>query len=238
MRVFLIATLGLLLWASCQKKDTENTMTLKGGVKGLKKGVLYLQKVSDTSLITVDSLRIDGNGDFSFKTELESPEIFYLYLDKKDNNTFNDRISFFGEPGTITINTSWKSFEASAEIKGSEATEKLLEFRNTMSRFHRKNIEWMQQMGDREKPLDQAQIDSINALSIKNVQREYAYALNFALNNKNSHVAPYILMTEAAEANVKYLDSIYGELGSGVADSKYGRQLKAHIAKVKAGKGP
>ena len=81
-------------------------MTVTGNIKGLKKGMLYLQKIPDSTLISIDSLRIDGDGSFTFKTELESPEIFYLYLKKEDNNVINDRITFFGEPGTITINTS------------------------------------------------------------------------------------------------------------------------------------
>lgn len=37
-------------------------MTVSGNVKGLKKGTLYLQKVNDTVLITVDSLQIKGDG--------------------------------------------------------------------------------------------------------------------------------------------------------------------------------
>ena len=91
----LIITIGVISFLlGCGKKDTKNTMTVTGNVKGLKKGTLYLQHVPDSTLITLDSLKISGDGNFEFKTELESPEVFYLYLNKDDNNDINDRITF------------------------------------------------------------------------------------------------------------------------------------------------
>lgn len=58
-------------------------MIVSGNVKGLKKGTLYLQHLADTTLVVVDSLKVDGDGNFRFETELEGPEMFYLYLNKK-----------------------------------------------------------------------------------------------------------------------------------------------------------
>ncbi|MEM7382644.1 MAG: DUF4369 domain-containing protein, partial [Bacteroidota bacterium] len=89
-------------------------MIVTGNVKGLKKGTLYLQHIPDSVLVTVDSLTIAGDGNFNFEIPLDHAEIFYLYLDKTDNNDINDRITFFGEPGTITINTAWNTFDTQA----------------------------------------------------------------------------------------------------------------------------
>ena len=213
--------------------DTENTMTVTGKVKGLKKGMLYLQKIPDSVLITIDSLEVEDDGSFVFKTELESPEIFYLYLNKKDNNTINDRITFFGEPGIITINTSWNTFDTNSKIEGSETQKKLEEFRKVMSRFNKTNLERLQLVTNSETRLDSLLIDSIQKLGAKSIQREYAYALNFALNNKNSYIAPYIAITEVPDANIKYLDSIYNVLSPAVAASKYGKALKEHLENIR-----
>ena len=190
-----------LLFISCAG-DTKNTMTVNGSIKGLKKGTLYLQQLQDTILKNIDSLEIKGNGDFSFKTEVASPDIYYLYLVKNDNNDINDRITFFGEPGNITVETSWDSFDFAATVKGSATNDSLT-------------------------------IDSLIKLEDKNIYRSYAYALNFALNNKDSYVAPYIAVVEVANANVKYLDSIHKMLTPEVASSKYGMQLKKHLEEVK-----
>jgi len=233
MKKALYAFTLLLLISSCGDDITENTMTVSGTVKGLKKGVLYLQHVPDSSLVVVDSLEIKGDGTFNFQTELESPEIFYLYLNKKDNNDLNDRITFFGEPGNITINTSWNTFDTNAEISGSKSHEKLKEYREYMSSINMRNLELLQKSVDTEQQLDSAQIDSLQRLSNRNTKRGYLFSINFAINNKDSYVAPYIAISEIANTNVKYLDSIRNALSPEVADSKYGRLLEEHITTLK-----
>ncbi|MFK7813175.1 MAG: DUF4369 domain-containing protein [Maribacter sp.] len=233
MKNALYAFTLLILISACGDGITENTMTVSGTVKGLKKGTLYLQNIPDSVLVIVDSLEINGDGSFSFQTEIESPEIFYLYLNKKDNNDLNDRITFFGEPGNITINTAWNTFDTNATISGSETHEKLKEYRKFMTTVNKRNIELLQQGYNSETPLDSLQLDSLQRKSDRNTQRGYLFAINFAINNKDSYVAPYIAISEIANANVKYLDSINNSLTPEVADSKYGRLLEEHISKVK-----
>ena len=101
MKKLLLVGLLSAFFISCSE-DTTNTMTVSGNIKGLKKGILYLQHIPDTTLVTIDSLEVDGDGNFSFKTEITHPEVFYLYLNKKDNNVINDRIPFFGESVSYT----------------------------------------------------------------------------------------------------------------------------------------
>ncbi|MDP5062525.1 MAG: DUF4369 domain-containing protein [Maribacter sp.] len=230
MKKLLFVVTALLALGSCGD-NPEDTMTVNGKIKGLKKGTLYLQHVPDSVLITVDSVAINGDGNFSFKTELMSPEVFYLYLDKKDNNTINDRITFFAEPGIITINTDWNTFDTTAKITGSETQEKLEEYRQTMSAINKRNIEIMMKAAQPENELSQISIDSLENISNRNTQRGYAFAINFALNNKSSFIAPYIALKEIPDANNKYLDSIYSVLSPEVAESKYGKELATLLKK-------
>lgn len=231
-KIIMVALLAIII-ISCGDGSTENTMTVTGNVKGLKKGILYLQHIADTTLVTVDSLVVEGDGNFSFSTELESPELFYLYLDKKDNNSINDRITFFGEPGTITIKTNWNTFDLNAKIEGSKSNDQLREYMEVMSKFNTKNLEYAKLSMDPKIQSDSIAFDSLQNLTDKNVKRGYLYAINFALNNPNSYVAPYIAVKEVSDANLKYLDSINNSLTDGVANSKYGRELKAHIENLK-----
>lgn len=225
MKLLLSLSLCILILLSCTD-ERDNTMVVTGTVKGLKKGMIYLQHIEDSSLVAVDSVEIMGNGDFSFRTPLGSPEIFYLYLRKNDNNEVNDRITFFGEPCAITIVTEWNAFDTRAKIEGSESQKKLEEYKKVMSRINAQNLEIMRATYDPEIQKDSLAMDSINRLSDKNILRGYLYALNFALNNSDSYVAPYIALTEVADANIKYLDSIYISLSQEVASSKYGEELK------------
>ena len=232
-KLFVTLLLSILTISCADSPETEKTMTVSGMVKGLKKGTLYLQNFPDSTLVTIDSMAVDGDGSFSFKTEIESPEIFYLYLDKKDNNDINDRITFFGEPGNITIHTAWNTFDTNAKIEGSSTHKKLEEYKKVMTRFNTRNFELMNSTRNTEVALDSLEIDSIQKISDKNFQRGYAYALNFALNNKDSYIAPYIALYEVSDANVKYLDSIYRSLSPEVAESKYGKDLKRYLASLR-----
>ncbi|KAA2216405.1 MULTISPECIES: DUF4369 domain-containing protein [Maribacter] len=214
-----------VFFVSCGS-DTEANLVVNGKVRGLKKGTLYLQHLMDTTLVTVDSLEIDGEGTFSLSAELESPEIYYLYLNKKDNNAINDRITFFAEPGTITINTDWNTFDTTAEIKGSPTHEKLEEYQKALSNLNLRNMEIMLKASQLQANADQNTIDSLERVGTRNTQRAYAYSINYALNNTDSYIAPYIAAKEIPDANIKYLDSIYRSLPPEVANSKYGKDLK------------
>lgn len=234
MRTVLVPFLLTLALVACSKK--ENLMNVSGDVEGLKKGTIYLQKIQDTTLITIDSIIIDGNSNFNFSLALDSPEVFYLYLDKNDGNTINDRITFFGEVGDITINTKRDAFEARAEITGSETHEKLAEYRAMMSNFNERNLQYVKADFEARKDSNVVKLDSLNRLINKNVLNGYLYTLNFALTNKDSYIAPYIALSEAFDARIKYLDTINNSLSPEVAASKYGKALKAYIKKIKTEK--
>ena len=222
----------LILMMACSK-DKKDMMIVEGRVKGLKKGTLYLQYVPDSTLVNLDSLVVEGDGQFHFEASPISPEIYYLLLEKEDNNQYNDRITFFGEAGTVTINTVWNAFETKAVIEGSETQELMEEYNEVMSKFHNQNLELMRTSTDPQISSDSLAIDSIQKLSDKIVLRGYLYTLNFALNNSDSYLAPYLALTEVADANPVYLDSIYNALSPEVSDSKYGRKLAEYLDQVK-----
>ncbi len=231
MRSSLVIILIFAFTIACSNK--ENTMNVSGQVEGLKKGILYLQRINDTLLTTIDSVVIDGKNDFSFSLELESPEVFYLFLNKNDGNDINDRITFFGEVGDIIINTRRDAFESRAEISGSKSHEKFSEYKAMISNFNAQNLEYAQADFQARRDSSATKIDSIEKLINKNIVGRYLYTLNFALTNKDSHVAPYLALSEVFDARIKYLDTINNSLTPEVANSKYGLALQAYIEKIK-----
>ena len=80
-----------IVFVSCKK---ENEMHIEATITGLKKGTVYLQKIVDSSLVDLDSIVIDGQETFSLSTLVDSPELFYIYVDKIDGVEYNDRITF------------------------------------------------------------------------------------------------------------------------------------------------
>ncbi len=228
-RILFVMLLGLVV-VSCEK-NTENTMTLTGNIKGLKKGTLYLQQLKDSTIVVLDSLEIKGDGSFTFTEEVENPDIYYLYLNKKDNNDINDRITIFGEPGLITVKTAWNTFDTKAEVTGSKSQEKMEEFYEMTSKFNIKELMLVQQATLPQFQNDSLALDSLQNQIDQNTIRKYRYALNFGLNNGDSYATPYLMLAEAGQANPKYLDSIYKGLSPEVASSKYGKMLKELLDK-------
>ncbi|WP_372946113.1 DUF4369 domain-containing protein [Muriicola sp.] len=230
LKTFLITT---LLIAACSG-DKSSTMEVSGTVKGLKKGTIYLQKVDDSTLVTLDSIALRGNGDFQFTTSLESPEIFYLYLRKEDQNDVNDRITFFGEPGKITIKTVWNAFDSKAVIEGSSTQKELEEYREVMTRFNTENLEQLKAANNPEILNDPAALDSLQKANERSIRRSYLYALNYAMGHTGSHIAPFIAISEVSDANSKFLDSLYNSLEPQVAHGKYGKALKRLLEERRA----
>ena len=201
-------------------------MHVSGKVDGLRKGTLFLQKILDSTLVNVDSIVINGEPEFEFRTEIESPEIYYLYLTKDDGDTLNDRIMFFAEKGEITINTLLKTFESSAKVSGSKNQELLQEYRKIARQFNAKNLEYIKAYISAAKSSnDSNSLDSIQKAMDNLLKRRYLYALNFASSNGDNVIAPYIALTEVSDANIKFLDTVASKLTEEVKLSKYGKLL-------------
>lgn len=209
--------------------DKENNLFIKGHIKGLKKGTIYLQKIEDTLLVNVDSVMIDGDANFELGDYIESPQIMYLFLDKVDNTVYNDRIDFFAEAGEVTINTTLKNFEVDAKVVGSTNQEKLMDYKKMMGRFNDKNLELIQKNFEAQRDENEELILSTNQDFDRLLKRRYLFTVNYAVNNKDLEIAPYLALSEVFDANIKYLDTIYSSLTPEVKKSKYGKDLKSFL---------
>jgi len=206
-------------------------MIVKGQVEGLRKGKLFLQKFQDSIMVNVDSTLVEGTPEFEFKTPLETAEVFYLYLDKEDGDSLNDRILFFGEKGTIEINTLLKTFESSAKITGSKNQELLQEYISFSRKFNDQNLELMKEFYEAQMVRNTKRADSIEEKMNKLLKRRYLYTINFAATNTDQNIAPYLALTEVYDANLALLDSIAVKMTPEVSESKYGKQFTEYLEK-------
>ncbi|GLB53236.1 hypothetical protein NBRC110019_22760 [Neptunitalea chrysea] len=232
MKKYITAILLTAVLISCGKD--ENTMTINGNIKGLKLGTLYFQRLSDSATyVNIDTFKIDGDGKFTFETPIEEPEVFFIYLDKKDQNPLNDRLMVFGESGEINIESTRDYFTVNAKITGSKLQEKYDEYRQIKSKYSHKNLDWIEQKFKAAKRDKKEKVDSLNKLIDQNTRRSYLYSINYCINNKNSEVAPYVALTDLTQTSVKYLDTINNSLSDNVASSKYGKLLNEYIGEIK-----
>ncbi|HSP10900.1 MAG TPA: DUF4369 domain-containing protein [Salegentibacter sp.] len=218
----------ILMVSACSTKE-ESNLVVNANIKGLKKGTVYLQKIEDTLLVNVDSLQVEGNSEFTLETFIESPQMMYLYLDKVDNSEFDDRLDFFADKGEVTITTSLEKFEEDAKIVGSRNQEKLVEYRKIQKRFNDSNLDLIKESFEAEKDGNEDLLMEIDEKYENLLRRRYLYTVNYALNNKDLEIAPYLALSEVFDANIKYLDTIYTSLDKNVQKSYYGKELKSFL---------
>ncbi len=235
MRILAIALTTLLI-VSCSNSNPELEMNLSGNVKGLKKGTLLLQKIEDSLLVSVDSVAIDGNPNFTFVEEIQSPEMYYLYLRLKDGTLREDRIPFFAEPGEIIINTSLKKFGDDYIVRGSKNEQAFDNYKKMMQRFADRDLDLIKEELTAQKEGSDSLLGTIKQKKMNALSSKYLATVNFALNNKNKEIAPYLLLTEIYDANIKYLDTVYTSLTPKIKDSKYGTLLESFISERKTTK--
>ena len=220
---FLIFSL-LILTFSCS--TNEKKMIVSGNIDGLKKGTIYLQKQQDSIIVSIDSILLEGNSNFKLETEINEPDIYYLYLDKNDGDSLNDIITFFGNNGDINIQTSLKNFDSSYEISGSKNTELLQEYFSIIRKFNLQNLDLLEIFYKSQIENNQAKIDSVNTQIENLIKRKYLYTLNFATNNSEFEISPYLAVSQIADANQEFLLKLYDTLPEKIKNSKYGKILQ------------
>jgi len=210
------------LFFSCEN-DSDTNFILKGNVKNLKKGVLYLQKDGKSTIINLDSVVVKGEPNFELKANIEEPVLLYLKLQKNDGQ--EHYIPFFADKGITEINTTLKGFSGTPKIKGSKQQVVLEAYQELMTDFKNKNLDLLKANFEAVKRKDTTTTNSLYKQSERLLRLKYASTINYALNNKNSEVAPYLALYEIPNTSAKYLDSIYNNLTPEIKASLYGKKL-------------
>jgi hypothetical protein len=233
MKKISIAFIAITLLFACSEKKSENNLHLTGNIKGLKKGTLYVQRVANNKLVALDTIAIDGNSNFETNINLQSPEMLYLFLDRGVSNSLDNNLLFFAEPGDISIETNLENYIADAKVTGSKNQDLYYEYKKVDKRFQDESLTLIEKKFNAMKNKNESELTSIVAKQETNIKRKYLYATNFAINNKNYEVAPYIALSEIYDINLKYLDTIHKSMSPKVAQSLYGKKLTEYIASIK-----
>ncbi|MBF00573.1 DUF4369 domain-containing protein [Flavobacterium coralii] len=234
MKKYIVAFAALLVFVACNEADHGDTnLHIKGNIKGLKQGKLYIQQLRDTALIVMDSIIINGKSEFESHLKLESPEMLYLFLDRGQTNSVDNNLPFFAELGEMTIETTNDEFFAKAKVTGSENHKIYEDFLKMKSRFTGTNLELITKNMEAAKSNDATRLDSIADAMEKLTKRRYLFTANFALTNANHEVGPYLALSEIYDANVIYLDTIQKKMTPEVSKSYYGKMLTDYVKERK-----
>ena len=225
MQKRIIALFSLITLLSCQENKQEKDLLLTGNIKGLKKGTLYIQKLQDTTLVPLDTIQINGDSNFTSNLTIESPEMYYLFLDRGVSNSLDNNIPFFAEKGKINIETTLDFFTADSKITGSKTQDVYEEYKKITSRLVDQDLALLQKKLNAYKEGKANEVEAINKQQENILKRKYLFTTNFAVNHKDSEVAPYLALAEIYNINLKYLDTIQKSLTPKIAKSMYGKKL-------------
>ncbi|KGL62873.1 DUF4369 domain-containing protein [Polaribacter sp. Hel1_85] len=228
-KIITLLVLSILITACSSKK--EGNMIVKGQIKGLKKGTLYLQKMKDTLLVSVDSVNLIGSDKFILTDNIESPVLYYLTF---DGNTTDKRILFFGEKGTITINDKVEQFGYTPEIYGSKNQELLDKYNKIKRKFQNDRLEFIKKDFDAKKVNDTELVAQLEKEYNKLAKKRVLFTTNFAITNADMEVAPYIALTEMYDASLKMLDTVNSSLSERIKKSDYGKRFEEYVSKIKS----
>jgi len=230
MRKSIIVLLSIVVFASCSEKKSTKNFVLTGNIKGLKKGTLYIQRINDTVLVAIDTIKINGDSHFYSEFDLQSPEMLYLFLDRGVSNSVDNNISFFAEKGNMDIQTSLDFFTADVKITGSKNQALYDEYKKVVSRFVDQDLDLIEK---RINALKNNKIEEAARIEEEQkgiLKRKYLYTTNFAVNHADHEVAPYVALAEIYDINLKYMDTIQKSMTPKVAKSLYGKKLNDFIA--------
>ena len=226
----LILLLSVTITYSCNNSESNNYMSVSGKIDGLRKGKLYLQQFVDSVFISIDSTKVNNEFEFNLSTSINESDIYYLYLDKFDGDSLNDRIKFFGNSGEIVINSRLKTFDTNAEILGSDNQTLMEEYISIIRKFNLENLDLLEIYYDSQIKGDNKRFDSVNDAINNLIKRKYLYSLNFATTNADYEISPFIVTTEIPDANKKLLKQVYDKFNDSIKVSKYGKLLMEIIS--------
>jgi len=225
MKNNLIILIIILSLVACNQQKNKPNLFLEGKVSDLKIGKIYLQGVKDSTIVNIDSASFDGSSEnFKLKAQLEEPELMLLLLKKHNNEDYMEVINFFAEEGNYEVDAKVTDFTKAKITTSSENHQKLEEIKKSVKRFNDQDLDLIKE--EFELKNQNKNLDDFENKKKSMERRRYLYMVNFALQNKHLEIAPFIILSEASELNMKYLDTVYNSLDEHIKLSKYGKELK------------
>jgi len=115
--------LPIVLLAACSNKNPEKEFEFKGKLINSHGETLYLEHMTTTGVNVIDSVSLNGSGEFTIKTDKVKDIGFYRL--KITNSNFTTFI--FGPGEKVSITADVNNLVASYNVQGSHESELLMD---------------------------------------------------------------------------------------------------------------
>ena len=209
----------LLLIISC-KKENNNTAELHIKIQGLKNGEIILLRQKEASFSKIKTITIDGQNEVHTSIKLNGPEMLFLALNRKGSLSKDSLVGFFAEPTQMTLTSDLELFSNNLKVSGSKNQEAYYDYQSNIKKFGNQELDLIKQLIEQPEKTNEIQ-NRIDATKIK----KQLYSINFAFNQRDLAIAPFLALHHFENSNPEIIDSLYSVMGTEARNSIYGKQL-------------
>lgn len=235
-KILLLATATLALYSCSKVADGEYLIT--GKVKGMKTGLVFLQKEGPDgmSLVNVDTVKIVDEK-FEIKGKVDEPAISILEIQK-----VNGKVPFILEHGEITVDVDKDSINKS-KIGGTYSNDEFSKFNEESAKIRKKiqksvmdfQMKNMAAMSEARKNNDTVTINSLRK-QYDVLQKDMTdYTFNYPKSHPKSFIS--VLITQAMFSNPKFkakdIEAVFNSLDASLKKTKPAKKIKENLDAAK-----
>lgn len=217
----------LVLSIGCSNNKTE----INGLIEQGDGETITLERLDVNRTFVIDSVKTKKDGSFSFKTQLEEPELYIL------KNEMGELINLLLAPGEkVSISTSSESFGRDYQLTGSEESENLRLLVDHLDRT-RSNIDSLLNVADSIESPESPQMDLIRTAYAQIIIKQKRYTIRYLVENMTSLSCVYALYQKydgetlilGSESDFQYFKTVADSLEMVHPNSSLTKSLRADV---------
>ena len=220
MRKLFFGLLAITVIASCTSQKSDEFI-IQGKVHGEKVDKVYLQKINDGNLESIDSAVVE-NGAFKFTGSITTPDLYYIGLDE------NRFISFFNEPSKIKVDFHTDSL-ANPHVTGSTSDTDYRDYITMVEKQRSVQVGLYTAYNEASRNADSIKMQELDKEFEASEAAQKVEIVNFIKANSKSFVAPYVALRSAYLMDLKEMEEVYASFGKDVAASNFATLLNERI---------
>ena len=220
MRKLFFGLLAITVIASCTSQKSDEFI-IQGKVHGEKVDKVYLQKINDGNLESIDSAVVE-NGAFKFTGSITTPDLYYIGLDE------NRFISFFNEPSKIKVDFHTDSL-ANPHVTGSTSDTDYRDYITMVEKQRSVQVGLYTAYNEASRNADSIKMQELDKEFEASEASQKVEIVNFIKANSKSFVAPYVALRSAYLMDLKEMEEVYASFGKDVAASNFATLLNERI---------
>ncbi len=230
-KIILLAAVAVALY-SC-KNLGEGEYEITGTVKGMKTGLVYLEKQNPTGMgpQAIDTVKI-VDGKFEIKGKTNEPEIHFIQIDK-----VNGKVPFILEGGEIAIAVEKDSLYNS-KLSGTYSNEEFTKFNQETAKIQKKIQKPVMEFQMKNMAVMNEAQQKNDTVAMNRLRKEYDaiqkpmtdYTFAYPKSHPKSFIS--VLILQMMLPNPKYasqIEGIYNSFDASLKKTKPAKAIKEHI---------